>query len=351
MIKKYSKVSEFTQEILDAQHTTFSKGWSCGWNIGDENLSFKRGYTSYVYSHPAQGKTIFVIETLLHLAKNDNLNICIYSPETGGRSDMIWNLIQVYTGKRLYGKNAHKISKEEINLALEFIDKHFVVLEHNPFVNNKLERFTVKNIFNQVHMAEKEYDIKIDVLCIDPFNLLDREIEEDKKQISDYVLASLSFINSASRKMNLHTILVAHLAGDENITDKSTGIEYSAKPFANKLAGGQSFWRAGFQMIGLWRPPFGCLDSQGFAYKENSTWILTQKSKPLGVGQEGKFEIFFDPNTHTLYETYGDKKFRCGDMDNNFGLYVDASLAKMDSAIKPNTLFDSKSETDLNNPF
>lgn len=312
MTKKYFRASEFKDDVYASQGETFEKGWSCGWDCGQDNISFKRGYTTYLYSHPGSGKTVFITEVLLHLAKSEGLTICIYSPETGSRIDIIWNLIQVYTGKRLYGKSAHKISKNEIDLALEFIDKHFIVLEHNPFTKDGLSRFTVKDIFNQVHLAQIDYDTKIDVLCIDPFNLLDRELEDDRKAIQDYVLSTLSFINSASKKMDLHTILVAHLAGDDVIVDKETGIEYSPKPHPSKLAGGQSFWRAGFQMIGLWRTPFGCLDRQGFPYKENSVWIMTQKVKPLGTGKLGHFEIHYDPETHTLYETFGDKRYRCG---------------------------------------
>lgn len=317
MTKKYHKVSEFHQDVLDAQHTTFEKGWSCGWDCGEDNISFKRGYTTYLYSHPHQGKTVFITEILLHLAKNEGLNICIYSPETGGKKEIVWNLIQVYTGKRLYGKSAHKISAKEIDDAMDFIDKHFIILEHNPFANGTIERFTVKDIFNQVHMAQKAYDRKVDVLCIDPFNLLDRELEDDRKQIADYVLSTLGFINAASLKMGLHTILVAHLAGEELISDKDTGIEYMPKPHPSKLAGGQSFWRAGFQMIGIWRQPFGCLDKRGFAYPENSMQILTQKTKPIGVGKLGSFEIFYNTENHTLYETHGDKKYRCGERSND----------------------------------
>lgn len=342
MTKKYNRASEFVGDIYSTQHNTFSKGWSCGWNCGDENISFKRGYTTYLYSHPGQGKTVFVTEVLLHLAKNEGLNVCIYSPETGGKTDIVWNLIQVYTGKRLYGKSAHQITKSEIESALEFIDKHFVILEHNPFQNKGIERFTVKDIFNQVHLAQTDYNKKIDVLCIDPFNLLDREIEDDRKQIQDYVLSTLGFINSASKKMDLHTILVAHLAGDELIVDKETGIEYSPKPHPSKLAGGQSFWRAGFQMIGIWRCPYGCTDKQGYPYKENSMWIMTQKVKPLGSGKLGHFEIYYDTNTHTLYETYGDKRFRCGEMTKHFSSAL--------STIQPNTMFDNQSEQ-LEAPF
>lgn len=342
MTKKYNRASEFVGDIYSTQHSTFDKGWSCGWNVGDENISFKKGYTTYLYSHPGQGKTVFVTEVLLHLAKNEGLNICIYSPETGNKTDIVWNLIQVYTGKRLYGKSAHQITKPEIEKALEFIDKHFIILEHNPFQNKGLERFTVKDIFNQVHLAQTDYDKKIDVLCIDPFNLLDREIEDDRKQIQDYVLSTLGFINSASKKMDLHTILVAHLAGDELIVDKDTGIEYSPKPHPSKLAGGQSFWRAGFQMIGIWRTPFGCIDKQGIPYRENAMWIMTQKVKPLGTGKLGHFELYYDTNTHTLYENFGEKRFRCGEMSKSFSETL--------STLQPNTMFDNQPEQ-LEAPF
>ena len=337
MIKKYSRASEFTQDILDAQNSTFDKGWSCGWDFGDENISFKRGYTSYVYSHPGQGKTVFVTEILLHLAKNEGLNICIYSPETGNKTDIVWNLIQVYAGKRLYGKSAHKITKTEIETALEFIDKHFIILEHNPFQNKVLERFTVKDIFNQVHLAQTEYDRKIDVLCIDPFNLLDREVEDDRKQIQDYVLSTLGFINSASKKMGLHTILVAHLAGDELIVDKDTGIEYSPKPHPSKLAGGQSFWRAGFQMIGIHREPFGLVSKSGVPYEENCMQVLVQKTKPLGCGKLGSFKVYYNTDTHTLYEKYGHLEFRCGELK-KYGM----SFSNTPSAIVPNKNFDKQ---------
>jgi hypothetical protein len=317
MTKKYFRANEFKDDVYASQNETFEKGWSCGWSCGDDFVSFKKGFTSYVYSHPHQGKTVWVTESLIHLAKNENLTICIYSPETGGKKEVVWNLIQVYTGKRLYGKGAHKITTQEIDVALEFINEHFIVLEHNPFAKGVLERFTVRDIFNQVHLAEKDYNKKVDVLCVDPFNLLDRELDDDRKAIQDYVLSTLSFINSASKKMGLHTILVAHLAGEELIVDKDTGIEYMPKPHPSKLAGGQSFWRAGFQMIGLFREPYGVLKRDGFPYQENCMQVLVQKTKPFGVGRLGMFQVFYDTDTHTLYESFGEKRYRCGAFGND----------------------------------
>lgn len=315
MTKKYFRANEFRDEVKSSVGETFEKGWSCGWTCGEDFISFKEGYTSYIYAHPHQGKTVFVTEILVHLAKNEGKTICIYSPETGSKKDVVWNLIQVYAGKRLYGKSAYKISPQEIEDALEFIHKHFIIIEHDPFANGKLERFTIEDIFNQVHLAQKEYVNKINILCVDPFNLLDRKMDDDKKAIQDYVLSTLSVINSASKKFGLHTILVAHLAGDDLIVDKDTGIEYMPKPHPSKLAGGQSFWRAGFQMIGLWREPYGVTDRSGMPYAENCMQVLVQKSKPFGVGKLGMFKIFYDQDTHTLYETYGDVRFRCGELE------------------------------------
>lgn len=326
-MKKYFKANEFKEDIYASKDDTFKKGYTCGWDCGDNYISYKRGYTSYIYSHPHQGKTTFVTETLIHLAKNENLNICIYSPEMGSKKDIVWNLIQVYTGKRMYGKGAYKITTKEIDVAMQFIDKYFIILEHNPFEKEGNSRFTVKDIFNQVFLASKEYEQPIDVLCIDPFNLLDRELEDDRKQIQDYVLSTLGFINSASKKMNLHTILVAHLAGEEMITDKDSGIEYMPKPHPSKLAGGQSFWRAGFQMIGLWRTPFGVVNRKtGYSYEDNCIWVLCQKTKPLGVGRIGHFELYFDNSSHTMYEKYGDRSYRCGDMLTNFNNDIKQSV-------------------------
>ena len=161
--KKYFRAKEFSQEVYDSQFETFSKGWSCGWDIGDEVISFKECHTSYIYAHPGEGKTVFITESLVHLAKNEKKVVCIYSPETGKRKDIVWNLIQVYAGKRLYGKNAYKITREEIDLALDFIDEWFVILEHDSLTEKANSKFTAKDIFNQVHLAQTEYKKKINV--------------------------------------------------------------------------------------------------------------------------------------------------------------------------------------------
>jgi hypothetical protein len=71
-------------------------------------------------------------------------------------------------------------------------------------------------------------------------------------------------------------------------------------------------------------------------------WIMTQKTKPLGVGKLGQFELYYDTNTHTLYETFGDKRFRCGEMNKSFSEAL--------STIKPNKMFDNQSKQ-LDAPF
>jgi hypothetical protein len=79
---------------------------------------------------------------------------------------------------------------------------------------------------------------------------------------------------------------------------------------------------------------------------------MTQKVKPIGTGKIGYFELFYDSDTHTLFEQYASKTYRCGEKYRHFNKMISEKLSSPEeSAIKPNTLFDSKSEPDLTNPF
>ena len=65
--------------------------------------------------------------------------------------------------------------------------------------------------------------------------------------------------------------------------------------------------------MGIWREPYGIVARDGSPYQENCMQVIVQKTKPFGVGQLGVFKLYYDTNTHTLYET-GHKNFRCGEM-------------------------------------
>lgn len=347
-VKRYFKPEEFKQEIYDSKDRIFEKGLSCGWDEGDRYVSFKAGCSTYIYSHPAQGKTVFVTETLIHLAKNHNQYICIYSPEMGERKDVVWNLIQVYVGKRLFGEDAYRITDKEIDDAMEFINEHFLILENNvpdhiKKNNPNLNLFSVKDVYRQIFKAEQDYGKKVNIVCIDPFNLLDREPDQVTAQEHNYVANVLKFINEKCKEWGIHTILVSHLRAPVKNKDQATGVEYFPIPYPDELAGGQTFYRMGFQMIAIWRPPFGLCDKAGIPYEENITRVIVQKTKPFGVGKIGQFDLHYDLNTHTLYERYADSKYRCGEIEKK-GIRIH-NYTGSNTSLKPSPHWDEPMKT------
>lgn len=299
--KIFFRASEFKEQIVEAKKIAFERGMSLGFHTGHESISFKKGFSTTVYSFPHVGKSVLLFDILVNQARSYDRKIAIYSPETGDKQTVVATLIQNFLGKKLYGTNRQVVSLDEYLEAIDFIDNHFIIIE--PDLVDKTKKFTFREAFNTVHLANAEYGWNIDILLLDPFNFMQKDEAENRMPTQDYVLNSIMFINEASKKLNLHSIVVTHLRDAERVVDKDTGIEFYPKPFPNELANGQSWWRASMQMIGLWRCPEGVIDkTNGCPYPANALELYVQKSKPFGAGRLSSFRIFFDDNRQKFYE-------------------------------------------------
>jgi len=318
MSKIYYRANEFRDGVVKAKTVAFERGMPVGFHTLHENISFKLGYTTYLYSFPGVGKTTFVNDILLNLAKTKGLKTAIYSPESGTKESIVASLIQTYLGKKMYGSNKSIVSVEEYMEAIDFIDGHFVIFEPN-LSSKEANRFSFKEIFNTVHKAQSDYGWKIDMLIIDPFNFVQRDKEDDRLQMADYALQSLMFVTDASRKMNMHTVIVTHLQQDELITDKDTGTEYSPKPHPSKIAGGQAFWRTAFMSIGLWKCPYGVTEkATGMPYPKDAIDVMVQKAKPFGAGAISVTRMLFDDSKQRYYEEVDGKDYYIGEYEAYF---------------------------------
>ena len=285
MSKAYFRVSEFQQEVLDSRDKILSRGFDIGFQSAYDYINLKKGYTSYVYAHPFSGKTSLEFDIYMYIAKKYNIVIALYSPEAGDKNALTAYLVQVYLGKKLHGKNAQKATDEEWLEALNFIDKHFILLDPKLVGKEKIV-FSAKEMFKQIHEAQVAYNCKVELALIDPYNLLNKDPEDVKKSVSDYTLDNLYYINHVAQSMDMHIRIATHLRDEESITDKDTGIEYMSRPFTNKVAQGQAWWRTGKIMMGIWRCPSGVHEKKtGLPYPENATDILIQKNKVFGAGE------------------------------------------------------------------
>jgi hypothetical protein len=98
-------------------------------------------------------------------------------------------------------------------------------------------------------------------------------------------------------------------------------------------------------MIGLFREPYGVIKKDGFPYEENCTQVIIQKAKPFGSSQLGMFKIYYDQDTHTMYERFGERKFRCGEWGKD-------SFDKVDTTKMPvSSWFESDKDIQVEAPF
>lgn len=343
MSKAYFRVNDFKQEVLDKREETFERGFEIGFQSAYEYLNLKKKYTSYIYASPFSGKSSFILNTYIYIAKRYNAKIAIFSPESGGKDALVSYLCQLVMGKKLHGVGAQKATDEEWLEALKFLDSHFIILDP-PVVGKDAIEFSAKEVFKQLSEACKEYGWKLDILLIDPLTMLRKSGEDRKKSIADYILDTLYYFNHIAQAWDIHIQIAMHIADTENVVDKDTGIEFTPKPFANKLHNGQNVHRTGQTMAGLWRCPAGVVEkSTGVPYPENATDVLVQKNKILGAGEVGSFRLYFDNNKQNFYEIIEGKRYGIGEYE-----AIQSNKNKPlsdDSALKPNLNFGTEIES------
>lgn len=336
--KNYFRVSERKEKILNDRKKNLERGFEIGYYSAHEYINLKKGTTSYIYAFPFSGKTSWLFNILMYIAKRYGTKIAIYSPETGSDSALVTFLVQVYLGKKLHGRDGQEATDAEWLEALDFIDNHFVILDPVLIGVNKIT-FSAKEMFKQVTIAEREYGWNVEIVVVDPYNLLARGEGEKSKPISEYTLENLSYINQVAEVLDKHIMIAMHLRDEEPIVDKESGEEYMPKPYPNKIHNGQSVWRAGQLMMGMWRTPTGAIEkSTGIPYEPYRTDFFVQKNKMLGAGEVGFFTLYYDVPSQRFYEIVDGVRYFCGEYEQR------AIKQVKKSALKPNLNFDSSDE-------
>lgn len=337
----YRKAGQFKEKLFKGKSKAFERGWDTGFHVLDQIASFKKNYQTLIYAPPHVGKTVITSDILMAQAEMGR-KVCIYSPEFIDEEEMFFSLIQSRIKKNLNSKD-NVITDSEFIEAIDFVDNHFImVTKPSRKADNSHTKITLEVLFRQVVEAEKDLNTKFDFLFIDPMNYLEKSPEDKFLQTAEYVLTVYEKVSEYSKRLGLHTIMSAHTRDVEMLKDKETGIRYYDTPHPSEVVGGQSNFRAGFQILALDRKPHGVLDENGIPYPKHFTVVHCQKSKPFGVGKIentgnllGMEGLYFDPETFTMYEIVDGKKYYRNEFYNK-------NKKITESAMKPNLDFGSK---------
>jgi len=299
--KLYYTLNDVKDQIDEAYSSGFSKGKYVGWkNIG-EHYTLKEGTTTYIYGAPACGKTQFWHEILINCSKFYKMRHAIFSPETGTAGEVFQELMEIYSGKDFYSDRNRQMTVEEKEDAENFINKYFIVIDPSGGL------LKVEDFYAYVDIIEREYNTKIHTTTIDPWNELSHSFASQNNRQDIYLEWALGAIRQNAKINKRHNAIITHIAQQDKIKDKDSGMWYYPPTDFRQVAGGQSWSRKGMNMINIWRPPEGFF-YDGHPLPYNASIIDIQKVKPKYVGSVGECLMFYDIYKHGFYEEYIGKR-------------------------------------------
>ena len=273
------------------------RGYHCGFNELYNHYSILPGRMTFINGAPDSGKSYFWMECLINLSKFHSLRHMLFSPEMGDPHQIYGDLVGMVMGAQY-----QKLSAEEKQIGEEFVNDYFVIVDPQD------NAFTVNDFLMQADMIE-EKGFKLDTLTGDPFNEFTHDFRDDHNRQDLYIERILGEIRRKAKATNKHICIITHPRNQEKITTK--GIQYYSPPQAREYAGGQAWFRKGFGMICIWRPPEGLEHDDGMPYEKNEIHIIIQKAKPRGIGKRGTCVLYLDFDSHRYYErdALGVKKY------------------------------------------
>lgn len=292
--KIYFTLNDKEEEIEEKWEKGQQKGYEVTFESLKDKISIKLGATTFVYGQPASGKSQIWFEILVDLSVNYGMRHAIYSPETGDSADIFIELMSIYAQSTFYTSSFRMTPKQKVE-AKQFVDKHFIVLDPQDGV------FTIEDFWTYIDIIERVFEAKIHTTCADPFNEFAHDFSKDNGRQDSYLERILGANRRNARTNNRHNCLITHVQ-DQQI-EKQGDLFYYPPATARQIAGGQAWFRKGEQMLSIWRPKEGMLNTDGLPYEKNESLIFIQKSKPKGVGEVGQVSLYYSVNKHS----YADK--------------------------------------------
>jgi hypothetical protein len=292
------KITDRANEIADKIKQGYVKGLQMPFKCIDDLYSVKMGCVSYFVGHEYSGKTEFILERDVWLAKQFNQVSLIFTPETGDVDDIFLEICHKWCGKPLIGK--HKISEAERLSVMQQVAQYFHVIQ----VDDEL---TFDALIEEYKIYESQNNIKINLITIDPFNELQWDLKGLPRDM--WLENTLGKVRRTARNENIHFTIITHPIESDRLYSKEG---YLLAPSRKQYAGGQAWARKGESMISIHRPHVG-LSDEAVMIRENQMQFTMQKAKPKGIGQLGIADLYFDWKRSAYYEEINGKNYYAGE--------------------------------------
>jgi len=188
-----------TEEIWELYSGKTQKQYHCCFNDLHKYFKIIKPSFNIVTGTPNCGKSSLVYDIAMRTARNENFKWCIFSPEHSLAVNLK-RLCEKYLHKPFDSIFENRANENEIIEAIEFIDKHFYLLDSkgdSPDIDWILDRCKYcVDVFG------------IDAFIIDPYN----EINPNRANLreDEHISLLISKIKRFNRETNTVSFMVAH---------------------------------------------------------------------------------------------------------------------------------------------
>jgi twinkle protein len=271
-INGISEATAYADKINDLYSKGTGKGFSTGYPSIDNLYTIAPGQMTVVTGYPSSGKSNFVDQLMVNLARDNDWKFAICSFENQPEVH-ITRLMELYTFQSFY-EGRDRMSKQVSDDAFKWVNEHFLFID-----TNGEEPSTLDSILTRARAAVKRMGVR--GLVIDPYNYI--EMPGSDKTETNAISEILTKVKKFCMAHDVHTWFVAH---PSKIT--RSGVE-QPRPDGMSISGSMAWWAKTDCGITIHR-------------KDNYTEMAVWKCRYRWVGTQGETTLIFNKTAGTYSE-------------------------------------------------
>ena len=268
--------SAYADRLNDLYAKGTGKGFSTGYSSVDTIYTVAPGQLTVVTGYPSSGKSNFVDQLMINLARTHDWKFAICSFENQPEIH-ISRLMEIYTKKRFFDGRG-RMNEQERDQAFKFVQDHFLFID-----NNGEEPSTLDSILERARIGVKRMGIR--GLVIDPYNYID--LNKTNSTETEAISNMLTRVQRFCKAHDVHTWFVAHPSKINR-----SGVE-QPRPDGMAISGSMAWWA---------KADCGITVHRLEEYVEIAVW----KSRYRWVGTQGETTLLYNKVSGT-YEEQIDK--------------------------------------------
>jgi twinkle protein len=251
---------DFSTQIISLYDQGVVKGASTGMESLDKLYTILPGQLSVVTGLPGSGKSELIDQICVNIAMQKGWRFAIASFENPPHMH-IAKLAEKVVGKPFFGEGDERMTSDERDYAMAFLNQHFVFLQSHDGAPS-----TVQSIIDRTKQAVMRMGVR--GLVIDPYNYLDMAGDSEHQAISKMLTDIVLFCKSHE----IHAWFVAHPA--KQLPD-------SGVPKGQHISGSAAWFAKADMGVTVHR-------------NKNQTEVHVWKSRFKWVGAVGDIELDYD---------------------------------------------------------